>query len=72
MAQLDKTQLYAQIDAKFPVVVSTKVRSQDANSLMKDFVDSVVNTIDDAASLAGNVGTFSDFETIIDAGLIAI
>lgn len=72
MAQLDKVALYAEVDLKFPIAPLVKVKSADANSLCKTLIDSAFNVIDDAAALSGNIGEFSDFETIMNAGLNAI
>lgn len=69
MAELDKVALYAQIDAKFPVTPLIKVKSQDANALCKDLVDSFFNKVDDAAAVASNIGTFGQFETIMNDDL---
>lgn len=69
MAELDKVALYAEIDAKFPINPLVKVKSQDANSICKSIVDSAFNKVDDAAALAANIGTFGQFETIMNADL---
>ncbi|MDT8413214.1 MAG: hypothetical protein RQ875_12175 [Vicingaceae bacterium] len=55
-----------------PLLPLNKVRSADANELLKDIADSSLNKISEAAQLAGNVGVFADFETIMDAGLNTI
>lgn len=69
MAELDKVALYAQIDAKFPIAPLVKVKSQDANAICKDIVDSVFNKVDDASAVASNIGTFEQFETIMNDDL---
>lgn len=72
MAELDKVALFAKIDSKMPITPLNKVRSADANEVLKDIADSSLNKISEAAQLAGNVGTFADFEIIMDAGLNTI
>lgn len=69
MAQLDKPTLFQQIDLKLPILPTTKVKSMDVNAILKDIADSSLNKISEATQLAGNVGTFADFEVIMDAGL---
>jgi len=69
MAELDKTALYAEIDVKFPINPLVKVRSQDANALCKDLVDSFFNKVDDAGAVASNIGTFEQFEIIMNNDL---